>query len=188
VSNETKICGSAILHKVHFSTNDRWHVDQDIRHVVFQENFVIPPCKPVWNHMKCISASSCLEYIVSRTCNHRTPHCTFPLLRFGNFPTLCWTKKVKVILRPTVRLGVRHPAGTRDQYFYLLEIFFRQLRVRYFVAPSLTRGRVCNLLLLLVLASTVVLRDSRPYFIVPILETPPTWKARSSYLYPPGTG
>jgi hypothetical protein len=30
--------------------------------------------------------------------------------------------------------------------FFLLEIFFRQLRVCYFVAPSLTRGRVCNLL------------------------------------------
>jgi hypothetical protein len=29
---------------------------------------------------------------------------------------------------------------------------------------------------------------SRPYFIVPILETSPTWRARSPYLYPPGTG
>jgi hypothetical protein len=29
---------------------------------------------------------------------------------------------------------------------------------------------------------------SRPYFIVLILETPLTWKARSPYLYPPGTG
>jgi hypothetical protein len=97
--------------------------------------------------------------------------------------------KVKVILRPTVSrpgLGVRHPSETRDQFFFLLEIFFRQLRVCYFVALSLTRGRVCNLLLLLVLASAVP-QDSRPYFIVPILETPPTWRARSPYLYPPGT-
>jgi hypothetical protein len=31
-------------------------------------------------------------------------------------------------------------------FFSLLEIFFRQLLVCYFVAPSLTRGRVCNLL------------------------------------------
>jgi hypothetical protein len=65
--------------------------------------------------------------------------------------------QVKVTLRPTVRrpvrLGVRRPSGTCDQFFFLLQIFFRQLRVCYFVAHSLTRGQVCNLLLLLVLAS-----------------------------------
>jgi hypothetical protein len=69
--------------------------------------------------------------------------------------------EVEVKLRPTVsrlvRLGVRNPSGTRDQFFFLLEIFFRQLRACYFVEPSLTRGRVCNLLLLLVLASAVPL-------------------------------
>jgi hypothetical protein len=63
---------------------------------------------------------------------------------------------VEVTLRPTVSrqvsLGVRPPSATRDQFFFLLEIFFRQSWVWYFVAPSLTRGRVCNLLLLLVLA------------------------------------
>jgi hypothetical protein len=56
----------------------------------------------------------------------------------------------EVNLRPTVSrqvcLGVRRPSGTRDQFFFLLHISFRQLRVCYFVAPSLTRGRVCNLL------------------------------------------
>jgi hypothetical protein len=71
--------------------------------------------------------------------------------------------KVKVKLRPTVsrtvRLGARHTSGTRDQFFFLFEIFFRQLRVCYFEAPSLTRGRVCNLLLLLVLDSSVPLRS-----------------------------
>jgi hypothetical protein len=98
-----------------------------------------------------------------------------------------WKSKLKF------RLGVRDPSGTRDQFFFLHEIFFRQLRVCYFVAPSLTTGRVCNLQFLLVLASAVPLgsesRGTRtPYFIVPILETPPTWRARSPYLYPPGTG
>jgi hypothetical protein len=66
-------------------------------------------------------------------------------------------------LRPTVSRpvcpGVRHPSGTRDQFFFLFEISFRQLRFCYFVAPSLTRGRVCNLLvqLLLALARAVTL-------------------------------
>jgi hypothetical protein len=51
-------------------------------------------------------------------------------------PTVSWP----------VCLGVRHPSGTHDQFFFLLEISFRQFRVCYFVAPSLMRGRVCNIL------------------------------------------
>jgi hypothetical protein len=47
----------------------------------------------------------------------------------------------------------------RDQFCFLLEIFFGQFRVCYFLAPSLTRGRVCNLLLLLLLASAVSLES-----------------------------
>jgi hypothetical protein len=62
--------------------------------------------------------------------------------------------KVKVTLRPTisqpVHLGVRRPSGTRDQFFFLLEFFFQTVAVRYRVSSSLMRGRVCNLLLLLV--------------------------------------
>jgi hypothetical protein len=55
--------------------------------------------------------------------------------------------KLKLIYdRHSVCLGVGHPSGTPDQFFFLLEISFRQLRVCYFVAPSLTRGQVCNLL------------------------------------------
>jgi hypothetical protein len=69
--------------------------------------------------------------------------------------------EVEVNLRPTVSrpvcLGVRHPSRTRDQFSFLLEISFRQLQICYFVAPSLTRGRIYNLLLLLVLASAVPL-------------------------------
>jgi hypothetical protein len=56
----------------------------------------------------------------------------------------------EVHLRPTVSRpvcpGVTRPSGTRDQFFFLLEISFRQLKVSYFIAPSLTRGRVRNLL------------------------------------------
>jgi hypothetical protein len=58
--------------------------------------------------------------------------------------------EVKVTLRLTVSRpicpGVRRPSGTCDQFYFLLEIFFRQLRFCTFVAPSLTRGGVCNLL------------------------------------------
>jgi hypothetical protein len=67
--------------------------------------------------------------------------------------------EVEVTLWPTVRrplsLGVRPPSGTRDQFFFLFDIFFTHLRVCYFVEPSLMRGRVCNLLLLMVLASAI---------------------------------
>jgi hypothetical protein len=63
--------------------------------------------------------------------------------------------EIEVNLRPTVSRpvcpGVRRPSGTRDQFFFVLEIFFRQLGRCYFVAPSLTRGRVCNLLVQLLL-------------------------------------
>jgi hypothetical protein len=77
---------------------------------------------------------------------------------------MCFLVKVKVTLRPKtsrpVRLGVRRPSETRDQFFYLLEIFFYTVAVCYVVAPSLTRGPVCNLLYLPVLASAVTLGSS----------------------------
>jgi hypothetical protein len=59
-------------------------------------------------------------------------------------------QEVEVILRPIVSRPVcldgKHASETRDKFFFLLEIFFRQLWDCYFVAPSLTRGRVWNLL------------------------------------------
>jgi hypothetical protein len=52
------------------------------------------------------------------------------------------SSEVEVNLRPIVSrpvcLDVRRPSGTFDQFFFLLEISFRQLGVCYFVAPSLT--------------------------------------------------
>jgi hypothetical protein len=77
--------------------------------------------------------------------------------------------------------------GPANNFCFCLKFSLDSCGFVFFVAPSLTRGRVCNLLLLLVLARAVP-RNSRPYFIVPILETPPTWRTRSPYLYPPGTG
>jgi hypothetical protein len=90
--------------------------------------------------------------------------------------------QLEVNLRPTVSrpvcLDVRHLSRTLDQFFFLLEIFFRQLRVCYFVVPSLTRGRVCNFLkqLLLGLAREVTLgsksRRSHSHILLSHLRLP----------------
>jgi hypothetical protein len=76
--------------------------------------------------------------------------CTYFALEKGSPVIRALEVEVEVNLRPTVsrpaRLGVRRPSGTRDQFFFLLEISFRQLRLCYFVAPSLMWGRICNLL------------------------------------------
>jgi hypothetical protein len=105
--------------------------------------------------------------------------------------------KVAVNLRPTVSRpvcpSVGHPFGTCEQFFFLLEIFFRHLRVCYFVASSLTRRKVCNLLYncFCALPEQSLLGRS-PAELTAIFtvssETPPTWRVRSRYLYPAGRG
>jgi ribosomal protein L24E len=52
-------------------------------------------------------------------------------------------------------------------------------------APSLTRRLVCNLQCNHSMVR--VAQNPKPYFTVSS-ETPPTWRVRFSYLYPPGTG
>jgi hypothetical protein len=115
--------------------------------------------------------------------------------------------EVDVNLRPTVSRpvcpGVRRPYGTRDQFFFLLEISFRQLRLCYFVAPSLTRGRVCTLLaqFLLGLSRAVTLGSkshrTHGHILLPHLRLPqPGGPGSRIYIpqeqggpdIPPGTG
>jgi hypothetical protein len=103
--------------------------------------------------------------------------------------------KVKVMLRPRISepvcLRVRHPSGTHDQ----ICIACRHLRICCRVAPSLTRGWVSNLHLMLGLATAFIHSFSGPssgglitIFCCLKFEIPSTWKPRSLYLYPPGTG
>jgi hypothetical protein len=72
------------------------------------------------------------------------------ILRFVLGPNL------SLMLRPTVSrpicLGIKHLPGAYDQIF----IIVWQLRVCWFGAPSLRRGRVCRLQSLLALASAVI--------------------------------
>jgi hypothetical protein len=72
----------------------------------------------------------------------------------------------KVILRPTatrpVSPGIRPPSGTHYQFFFLSLELFSDTCVLWYGKPSLTRGRICNLIVqvLLGLASAVTLRSN----------------------------
>jgi hypothetical protein len=95
---------------------------------------------------------------------HTVCHQTFPCngsdngysYASGSRTELTWLS-LSLMLRPTVSrpvcLGIKQSSGSYDQIF----VTVRQLRVWWFWAPSLTRGRVCRLQLLLALARGVIL-------------------------------
>jgi hypothetical protein len=62
--------------------------------------------------------------------------------RLGAGPSLGQSEsQITTKINRPVCPGVRRPFGTRDQFFFLLEIFFYTVAVCYFVVPSLTSGR-----------------------------------------------
>jgi hypothetical protein len=100
--------------------------------------------------------------------------------------TLCGLRvRIRVTLWPTVSrpvcLCLKHACRA-----------YGQILITVKTVSSLTRERVCHLQLLLVLASAVILGPSPAGFMTIFyclrFDTPPTWRARSPYLYPPGTG
>jgi hypothetical protein len=105
--------------------------------------------------------------------------------------------EVEVKLRPTVSrpvcLGMKHPSATRDQFIFPLEISLDSCAFVILWRPLWREdGFVIN-------CKTVsgpyqsshswveVSQNLWPYFTVSS-ETPPTWKARFLYLYPPVRG
>jgi hypothetical protein len=99
--------------------------------------------------------------------------------------------QVQVILSPTVSRPVCLGVGAQTRFF----ITFGHLRSSCWGAPSLRRRWVCNLLVQFAVTlwsksrrthDHILLSYMKPYFTVSY-ETPPTWRARFLYLYPPGT-
>jgi hypothetical protein len=104
--------------------------------------------------------------------------------------------ELELFFRPTVSrpvsLGIGPPVGILDQILSCSSSFLWQLRLLAINASALTRKRVCNYC---TIASrpcqsnhtwAEVPQNSWPYLTVSS-ETPPTWRARFPYIYPPGT-
>jgi hypothetical protein len=81
----------------------------------------------------------------------------------------------------------------RPNFLLLSLIIFKQLRICWCGAPSLTTSRVCSFQFFAAhrqssFSQVWAPRDLWAYFIVSVFEIPPTWRARFLYLIPPGTG
>jgi hypothetical protein len=142
-SSVVKLCACGVSMSICEKTTTLIFLDLELVH-----HFITETCNIISVHLPSQSNTSPLY-----TC-----HWSRPLNYCFHFKV-----KVKVILWPTgkrpVCLGVRHPSGTRDQFFSSLLIVFRQLRVCWCEAPSLTRSRVCSFQFLPGIASAAFLRS-----------------------------
>jgi hypothetical protein len=116
-------------------------------------------------------------------------------LTINSLPQLSTFKvkvKVQVMLRLTVSrpvcLRTKHPSGGQDHIL----VTVRQLRVFWCGAPSLTRGRVCRLQLLLAFASAVILgtesHGTRDYILLPQIWDYPNLEGQVSVFIPQKQG
>jgi hypothetical protein len=82
-----------------------------------------------------------------------------------------------------VILGVKPPSGAQEQIFVTVTYLRGAL--------SLTRGRICRLQLLLVLASAVILgsesRGIHDHILLSQIRESPNLEGQVPYLYAPGT-
>jgi hypothetical protein len=93
-------------------------------------------------------------------------------------PTLSWP----------VCLGVKHPSGVQNQ----ISITIRQLQIYSCGTPSLTRGRVCRLQLLLALARAVILwsesKGTHDHILLSQIRDSPNLECQVLVFIAPGTG
>jgi hypothetical protein len=80
----------------------------------------------------------------------------------------------------SVCLGIEHPCGTCDQISLPVGMLLSEICGPFCGAPSLTRGRVCNLQCNHSMVR--VAQNPKPYFTVSS-EIPPTWRARFPLKY-----
>jgi hypothetical protein len=136
---------------------------------------------PIAHNMQCHICSE--GYSMQKRCNLVIPISSHSIRRSSfHCSTLMNVKvEVEVTLRLTVSQSVSQYVlvsstlvGLATRYYFLSECCCLNLRSCFCGAPSLMRGRVCNL-------------QCNHYFTVSS-ETTPTWRARFPYLYPPRTG
>jgi hypothetical protein len=123
----------------------------------------------------------------------RPAHTNFLLFWLPSQDSPVSQSQVKFVLQPTDSWPVLSSTHLGNETnFSSFFIIFRQLRVCSCGAPSLTRGWVCSLQLMLGLTSAVFLgfesRETRNYILLSKFQAPQIWKAKFLYLVRRGTG